>query len=61
MMMKSLKIIIFWLVIFKCIALKASDFKPALFKSSAPSGFHRVESGAGAGKVLWFGDIDGDK
>jgi len=50
-----------WLMITMIQTLKVSDFKPAMFHSSQPSGFYRVESGLGAGKVLWFGDLNGDR
>jgi hypothetical protein len=44
------------------LTLKVSDFKPALFHTSQPSGLYTVETGTpNSGQVLSFGDINGDK
>lgn len=60
--MINLKIIGLLFCIQLGISLTVSDFKPALFHSSKPSGFYAVNTGVdNTGLILAFGDLNGDK
>lgn len=49
-------------LIYQAVTLTVADFKPALFHSSKNSGFYVVNTGPQIeGKILTFGDLNGDK
>lgn len=50
------------LLVQSAVALSVSDFKPALFRTSRPSGFYNVDTGSpNSGEVLALADLNGDK
>jgi hypothetical protein len=60
--MERLKIIVTIALLSLGLSLSVSDFKPAFFHSSQPSGFYTIETGIpNTGEILAFGDLNGDK
>jgi hypothetical protein len=60
--MQRLKIIVSITLLSLGLSLTVSDFKPALFHTSQPSGFYMVDTGIpNTGEILGFGDLNGDK
>lgn len=60
--MINLKRFCLLLIIQLALTLTVSDFKPALFHTSKPSGFYSVNTGVeNTGFILAFGDLNGDK